>query len=161
MKLLLRREKPQPDARCTLGLLFIPAVLSLVTIEPPWIPAADRNDKGGTKFKSCVPCGTYRLVPHQSNKHGRTWSLVNHDLDVVHWAGEDNDPDPDRETCLLHVANYVTDLEGCIGPGTRTAKAPAGKGSDYMVCDSQKAMNILHGHLKWPAEHTLEISVAT
>ncbi len=161
MKLILRREKPQPDARCTLGLLFIPGEMSLVTMERPWVPSPNPEDKGGVKGQSCVPLGTYRLVPHESKKHGRTWALVNHDLDVVHYAGDDHDPDPDRETCLLHVFNYVADSLGCIGPGTRTAKAPPGKGSDYMVCDSAKAMNILHGHLNWPAEHTLEITEST
>jgi hypothetical protein len=161
VKLLLLREKPQPDARCTLGfLLCANPVINLVTMELPWIPAADRADLGGKKNASCVPLGIYRLVPHSSNKHGRTWSLVNHDLDVVHYAGDDNDPDPDRETCLFHVGNYVTDLEGCIAPGTRTAKAGPGKGSDYMVCDSRKAMNILHGHMNWPQEHILEITEA-
>lgn len=161
MKLLLHREKKQPDARCTLGLLFIPGAQSLVTIEPPWIPSPNPEDKGGVKGKSCVPLGTYRLVKHQSRKHGRTWSLVNHELDVVHYEGDDRDPDEDRATCLLHVANYVNQLEGCIAPGTRTAKAPPDKGSDYMVCDSSKAMNILHGHLNWPTEHILEILEAT
>lgn len=158
MKLTLRRESPQPDAQCTLGLLFIPSETTLATIELPWLPSLNAGDKGGVKGKSCVPLGAYRLVPHQSKKHGRTWALVNHELDVEHYPGDDNDPDADRETCLFHIANYVTDLLGCIGPGTRTAKAPPGKGSNYMVCDSAKAMNILHAHLNWPSEHILEIS---
>lgn len=161
MKLLLRRESKQPDARCTLGILFVPNETALVTMELPWIPSPNPEDKGGVKGKSCVPVGTYRLVPHQSTKHGRTWSLVNHDLDVVHYAGDDHDPDPDRETCLLHSANYPRQLLGCIAPGTYTAKAPPEEDCDYMVCDSKKAMNILHSHLNWPNEHTLEITEAT
>lgn len=161
MKLVLHREKVQPDARCTLGLLFIPGEVALVTMELPWIPAEKRDDLGGKKNASCVPLGTYRLVPHESKKHGRTWALVNHDLDVVHYEGDDHDPDEDRATCLLHIGNFVIDLLGCIGPGTRTAMAPPDKGSDYMVCDSAKAMNILRSHLNWPSEHTLEISEAT
>lgn len=161
MKVLLRREKHQPDKECTLGLLFVPNVLSLVTIELPWIPSPNQGDKGGMKDKSCVPLGAYKLVRHDSPKHPKTWSLVNLDLDVVHFEGDDHDPDEDRSTCLLHVANYTIELLGCIGVGTRTAKAPPGKGSDHMVCDSNTAMGLLRTHLPWTDAHILEISEAT
>lgn len=163
MKLILRREPHQPDADCTLGFLFVTddagaPLLSLITMERPWIPAANPADKGGMKGKSCVPAGTYKLVRHDSPKHPKTWALVNFDLDVVHFEGDDHDPDEDRATCLIHPANYVNQLEGCIGPGTRTAKAPPGNGSTYMVCDSQKAMGLLQALVPWTDDHTLEIT---
>jgi hypothetical protein len=161
MKLILRREKPQPDELCTLGFLFIPGELALVTMERPWIPAGQAGDLGGKKNLSCVPLGTYRLVPHESKKHGRTWALVNHELDVVHFEGDDHDPDEDRATCLLHVCNYVTEIEGCIGVGTRAGHSPPDHVCRYMVSDSRRAMNILRSHLNWPSEHTLEIVEAT
>lgn len=161
MKVQLRREKHQPDKDCTLGLLFVPNVLSLVTIELPWIPSPNPDDRGGLKFKSCVPVGTYQLVRHDSPKHPKTWCLVNPELDVLHYEGDDRDPDEDRTTSLLHVANYVNELQACIGVGTRTAKAPPGKGSGYMVCDSQTAMGLLRTHLPWVDGHTLDISETT
>jgi hypothetical protein len=163
VKLLLRREAKQPDADCTLGFLFViddkgAPLLSLVTMERPWIRDKDAGDLGGEKNRSCVPCGTYKLVRHDSPNHPKTWALVNHDLDVVHFEGDDGDPDEDRATCLLHSANYVNQVEGCIAPGTRTAKASPGHGSTYMVCDSQKAMSLLRSLVPWTDDHTLEIS---
>lgn len=154
MKILIRREPKRP-ADCTLGILLIADALSLVTLELPWIPSS--TCKGGLKGKSCVPLGTYQLVRHDSKKHPRTWALVNHDLDVVHFEGEDDDPDEDRATCLIHAANFPSQLQGCIAPGTRTANAPQG---GYMVCDSRKAMDLLREALPWTDEHTLEISEA-
>lgn len=158
MKLILRRERRQPSNACTLGFLFLPeAGLSLVSIERPWIPATDaKHDLGGMKNKSCVPLGLYRLVRHDSPKHPRTWALVNHDLDVVHYEGDDHDPDDDRATCVLHSANYADQLEGCIAPGTRTEVAPAERGG-FCVRDSRVAMEKLREVLPWTNGHTIEI----
>lgn len=151
MKLFLRREKPQSD--CTLGFLLCPEVsLSLVTIEPPWIPSS--TNSGGLKGKSCVPLGTYKLEKHESLKHGKTWALVNHELDVLHYEGQDNDPDEDRSTALIHAANFARQLQACIAPGTHTTQAPNG---EYMVASSRKAMDILRSKIPWTNDHTLEI----
>lgn len=157
MKLILRRERPQPSHKCTLGFLFVGS-LSLVTIERPWIQAADPNDKGGEKNRSCVPLGTYKLVRHNSEAHPLTWALVNHELDVVHFEGDDHDPDEDRATCLLHVANYVHNVKGCIGPGTYTEIDPR---FGHCVRESRKAMELLRKAVPWTDEHILEIVEAT
>ncbi len=155
MKLRLRREPKQPDD-CTLGLLLIPDMsMVLCTIERPWIPSA--TCKGGLKGKSCVPEGEYQLVLHDSPKHPKTWALVNHDLDVVHFEGDDQDPDEDRATCLIHAANFAKQLEGCIAPGLSHAKTSTG---EYMVTSSVRAMDKLRSVLPW-TEHTLRIEVAT
>lgn len=158
MKLILPRERRQPSQACTLGFLLLPEKnLSLVTIERPWIPAADPvRDRGGMKGKSCVPLGLYRLVRHDSPKHPRTWALVNFELDVVHHAGDDHDPDEDREEDLIHSANYVDQLEGCIAVGTRTEVAPSDRGG-FCVRDSRIAMDKLRAALPWTDDHTLEI----
>lgn len=151
MKLILRREPKQPSAKCTLGLLFL-GELSLVTIERPWIPS-DKS-KGGAKGVSCVPCGTYQLVRHNSDGHPMSFALVNHDLDVAHYDGEDSNPYA-RTCVLIHSANYVHELRGCIAPGTRTEIDPK---FGYCVRDSKKAMNILNTRLPWEDGHTIEIS---
>ncbi len=147
MILTLHREPPKPD--CTLGILTVGG-LKLYTMERPWIPSP--TCKGGLKGKSCVPPGVYQLVKHESAKHGRTWALVNHELDVVHYEGDDHDPDEDRATCLIHVANYSRQLEGCIAPGI----AHVYTNGEYMVTSSAKAMEKLRAVLPWE-EHTLEI----
>ena len=153
MKLLLRREKPHPD--CTLGFLEVPeAGLSLATIELPWIFSA--TCKGGLKGKSCVPAGVYKLVKHDSKKHPKTWALVNHDFDVVHYEGEDGDPDEDRATCLIHVANFTSQLEGCLAVGLFHAMS----NGLHMVGSSVRAMDRLRGAVPWTDEHELIITEA-
>jgi hypothetical protein len=77
------------------------------TIERPWV--------NNEPFKSCVQEGEYGLVPHKSEKYGRTYALVNRDLGVTH----QQEPGSKRYACLLHTANYPEDVEGCIGPGER------------------------------------------
>jgi hypothetical protein len=151
VKLLLRREKPQPD--CTLGFLDVPEVgLKLATIELPWIPSS--TCKGGLKGKSCVPVGVYRLVKHDSKKHFTTWALVNHDLDVVHYEGDDNDPDEDRATCLIHVGNFAAQVEGCIAVGLFHSVS----NGLHMVASSVRAMDRLRSLVPWTDGHILEIT---
>ncbi len=155
MKLILRREQRQPDANCTLGLLFI-GELTLCTLELSWIPSP--ICRGGTDLRSCVPVGTYRLEHHNSEKHPMTWALVNPDLDVVHY-----DPTASaalRDEVLIHVANFPSELLGCIALGTRAGPAVGRAG--YQLFDSRKAMQLLQAGVPWPGDsHILEISEAT
>jgi hypothetical protein len=149
VKLILTRETAcRPD--CTLGFLEI-GDLKLATMERPWIPST--TNSGGLKGKSCVPLGTYRLVRHDTVKKPKTWALVNESLDVIHYEGDDNDPDEDRATCLIHVANFARQLEGCIAPGIAHVVVDG----EYMVTSSEKAMGLLRAALPWTDEHTLEI----
>lgn len=150
MNLVLEREPNTPPG-CTLGFLILPGVI-LCTMELPWISSP--TCKGGKKGVSCVPPGHYKLEKHDSPKHPKTWALVNHSLDVVHYEGDDHDPDEDRATCLLHVANYASQLQGCIGVGLAHAPAPEG---GYMVTNSAKAMQKLRDAVPWTDEHWLEI----
>lgn len=154
MKLILRRERNQPTNNCTLGFLFGPGDLSLVTIERPWVPTP--LSPGGTKGISCVPLGTYRLVPHNTDAHPMTWALVNEALDVLHQP--DDDHPYARTAVLIHPANYVEELRGCIAPGTRTAMCGINR---YMVQDSRKAMDLIRQRLPWPGDHTISIEEQT
>lgn len=155
MKLHLIREPVQPNADCTLGILLV-ADLALSTIERPWIPSS--TCKGGAKGLSCVPIGTYDLVLHDTPKHPRTFALVNFDLDVLHNEGDDHDPDIDRVACLIHPANFVNQIEGCIAPGLRHTKAPEGTLGGYMVVNSRDAFAKLMAVVPWALGHTLEIT---
>ena len=65
-----------------------------VTLELPW--------KNNQRRISCIPPGTYKGVKRTSPKYG----LHVHILDV-----------PGRDLILMHNANYVTQLEGCIAVG--------------------------------------------
>lgn len=149
MNLVLEREPNNPQG-CTLGFLHLPGLI-LCTIELPWIASPTCN--GGLKGKSCVPAGYYRLVRHDSPKHPKTWALVNHGLDVVHYENDDHDPDEDRATCLIHIANYASQLQGCIGIGLAHTKFENG----YMVTNSAKAMDKLRAILPYDDNNTLDV----
>ena len=90
------------------------------TVEKPW--------NMNLPYASCVPSGKYFLVPHKSNKYGDTLCLVNNDTGVTHFEQADSK----RFACLIHVANYASDVEGCIGLGDRKV--------DNMVTNSRQSI---------------------
>jgi hypothetical protein len=69
-----------------------------VTVELPW--------KDNQVRISCIPAGTYKVVPRRSPKYGEHL----HILDV-----------PGRSLILIHQANYVHQLLGCIAVGQSRA----------------------------------------
>lgn len=77
------------------------------TVENPWI--------NNQPFKSCVPSGDYSLVPHTSEKYGQVLCMVNEPRMITHWQ----ETYSKRYACLIHVANYSKDVQGCIGLGKR------------------------------------------
>lgn len=145
MNLLLQRAA-QTEV-CSTGNLVLPTNgVQLRTLELPWIP--DPAFKAGKPDVSCVPPGMYDLVLHDTLKHPKSFALVNPDLGVIH------EPDPSYPTarfaCLIHVANEVQDLEGCIGIGL-TSTGPCSIGA------SRTALEIFQRQVPWVLGHTLEI----
>ena len=80
---------------------------SFYSIEQPW-----RDNLHG---HSCVPEGTYSLIPYESLKHGQTWQLHNPSLNIY---GTGPVPATGRSMCEIHSANWAEQLEGCIALGT-------------------------------------------
>lgn len=78
--------------------------LTLYSIELPW----NDNQAGA----SCVPAGTYKLVPYFSPKHGATWCLENPELGVTADGAGGT-----RSRCEIHSANWAEQLLGCIALG--------------------------------------------
>ena len=70
-------------------------ILSCKTLELPY--------KDNERNISCIPEGKYKVVHRTSDKYGKHF----HILDV-----------PNRSYILIHVANYVTQLRGCIAVGS-------------------------------------------
>ncbi len=154
MKLTLNRTYRGAD--CTLGVMTMagtdgPVPLVLQTIERPWIPA--KQSAGGEKGRSCIPPGVYKMECHNSEAHPRTWALVNPLLNVVHWPVEGGEFD--RSVVLIHVANYASELRGCIAPGLKTYVDPVRQ--VRMVTDSRKAMKALQDALTWSDDHEIHI----
>lgn len=116
--------------KCTLGTLSIyldgrdafdnvqSPLVRLATLELPW--------KDNQRNISCIPEGTYMCVPRSSVKHGAHFHLVNV---------------PQRSLILIHVANYISQLQGCIAPGMQ--HSDINKDGIMDVASSGAAMNII------------------
>ncbi len=127
--------RTQDDKTCTLGLLIIHGSgMTFCTLEEPW-----KDNKRGI---SCIPNGTYKVVPHgweaaSKVRFKRAYRLLG------------TEP---RTAILIHRGNTVDDIEGCILVGTNHGTL-RGKAA---VLNSEKAMNALRGIIG-QKEFTLEI----
>ena len=147
MNLSLLRDTSSPSL--TYGVLSIDG-WTCQTIERPWLP--DPLHKGGQNGVSCVPLGTYDLVLHDSELHPQTWALVNKDLGVYHLPNEV--PSAGGRSCvLIHPANFVHELQGCIAPGITRGF----QGGLAMVAQSRVAFAHLKSAVPWTTGHTLTI----
>lgn len=142
MNLYLIRDTD--DGRRTFGTLNLNGVV-LQTLERPWVPG---SGPAGTKGVSCIPKGPYELVRHDTEAHPRSFALVNEALGVYHYAcppGIDG-----RTACLIHVANWVSELRGCIALGMD-------RGEDS-IARSRIAVDRFYATVSWLDDtHTLEI----
>ena len=88
---------------CVLGRITMEFHLPIYTLERPW-----RFNQVQT---SCIPEGDYLLKPHKSEKFPAAW-------EVTGVSG--------RTAILIHPANAVKELQGCIAPGLEYSilKAP-------------------------------------
>lgn len=158
MELFLDRQLT--DGTLTLGELTLTgSPLALVTLELPWRPLP--NALCGRPDVSCVPAGTYQLVTHDSPRHPRTWALVAPELCVYHELG-DVPPgfnQPVRIAVLIHTANWVNQLEGCIGVGRGKIHSASG-GGDWYITESMLAFQDLKAAVPWTDGHTLTIQYA-
>ena len=144
MDLILIRDTFDPHE--TLGKIQAGEAI-YASMEQPW-----NNDQPD---HSCLPAGTYRLVPHISGHlHEadgvtplQTWALVNEALGVFH-SQQDVPADysggnPARTECLIHPANFASQLEGCISPGTSRQQY----GDVWEVIDSRIAFDAIRQYL--------------
>lgn len=114
-----------------LGVLYC-ADKRLHSLERPWLPDAP----GGTPSLSCVPAGTYKLIAHSRPNGDDVLALVNPGLGV-YYLPQDRPHKVGRFLILIHPANYVDEIEGCIAPGMgRSLHETKGP----MVTDSRTAM---------------------
>lgn len=105
------------------------ARMMLYSVEQEWRPTAP----GGEPNNSCVPAGTYKLIPHLH--HGRkVVALVNPGLGV-YYEDLDRPNGVGRFMILIHAGNTHQDVVGCISPGTGR--------SNQMVTHSRDAMRMI------------------
>lgn len=167
MELKLLRDHYHTE--CTEGRLFVGDEM-FYTIERPWIPV--EGCKSGKKSESCVATGKYDLKPHQRpvEKKGKmVWALVNPDLDVYYVTSHvpEKKRGKARTLILAHVACFVDDIAGCIGPGLERTmmpnmRKPPPQSPERAVKFSGAAMNRMREILGPGSEgHTIVIKDAT
>lgn len=127
---LVRRKS---DCLRTSGVLSIEGT-RFATLERPWLP--NPAGVGGLPKRSCVPAGTYTVIPHASAKFGPCYALVNHELGVYYQPYEiPAEQKYGRSAILIHTGNYVEDVIGCIAIGMT--------GTETSVSRSREAMAAL------------------
>jgi hypothetical protein len=152
MNIVLARDTFTPFE--TLGLMTVGSQ-RFHTIERPWVAGNDPGEDGGEPGKSCVPAGTYDLVLHDTPNHPHSFALVNRALDVVHL------PTPGyRSSVLIHSANWVIQLEGCIALGLGRVEDKARLDAHWMITSSKAAMAQFSRLVPWELGHTLTIQRA-
>lgn len=119
----------------TFGVLVINDLPFCVTMELPW-----RDNK--TEI-SCIPAGTYKWKRHVSQNVSKA-----SDYKVI-WLQDV----PGRSYIYIHVANWPSEVKGCIGVGMRFGHA-----KEYGVLESKTAMEALLAQL--PDYGTIEIKDA-
>lgn len=153
MMFTVDRDSP-PSPERTFGVMtFSGSTLVLQSLERPWIPDPD-GGIGGHPMTSCVAEGLYDLKLHDSTAHPKTWALVNPALGVWHLpqdipAGTING----RSLVLVHNANLVIQLKGCIAVGLARSQL----NGEPDVASSVTAMTRLREAVPWIEGHTLLI----
>ena len=101
------------------------------TLERPWIDGLP----GGMPFESCVPDGQYDLIAHRRPNGDDVFALRNPDCHV-YYTDQERAGRPGRYLILIHSANWVEEVVGCIAPGlVRTIAS-----NKRMVRSSREAM---------------------
>ena len=105
--------------------------VTLYTIERPWVATSP----GGEPFKSCIPAGRYILRPHKRGNGDDVVALVNAGH-AVYYLNADRPSEVGRYKILIHSANWVHQVVGCIAPGSSRANSDNGP----MVTSSRASM---------------------
>lgn len=157
MNLIVIRDAPLSTARTYGEMHWDPTEqIILQTLELPWVPDPD-GAPGGHPMTSCVPLGAYQLVLHDTPKHPQTWALVNPALGIYHEPGDIPVGVIGRCACLIHSANIVEQLAGCIGVGLTRSWL----NGEPDIADSVNAFIELKSAVPWTDGHTLTISLGT
>lgn len=150
MHLILLRDL-STDLSRTFGVLTTDGLL-LQTLELPWVPADD-GSPCGHQDTSCLPAGRYSMALHNSAAHPRTWALVNPALGVYHLPTDIPAGIIARAVCLLHSANIIEQLRGCVAVGESRSYL----NGEPDVAQSVIAMGQLQAAVPWIEGHTLDI----
>lgn len=119
------------DTRGVRGRLYFSDDDFVHTLERPWVSGMP----GGMPFESCVPDGSYEIVPFERANGDGVLALRNPDLHVYVHADE-RPKTGGRYGILIHAANFVEQVAGCIAPGLGSTITE----NRYQVINSRAAM---------------------
>ena len=126
MNLEIRRSTALSDGTGIFGSLFIDDVPFCATCEQPW--NANQADH------SCIPEGTYELLPYDSPAHGATIVFHNPALGIYGTPVMIPSGMPGRSLCEIHNANWPFQLKGCVAVGAHVMDIPPnGRGVNSSV----------------------------
>lgn len=141
---------------CTLGYLQDPVTgRKWATIERPWLPTPEAVC--GMKGLSCIPLGEYRVMRYSSDAFPNVYALSSPTLDVYCTEAEvlPSKRGIARTRCLIHPANWASELRGCIAPGKDRMR---GRDGLWMVVRSRDAVNEIRNLLGNALDVRLTIS---
>jgi hypothetical protein len=92
-------------------------------------------------------------VLHDTARHPETWALVNPALGIYHEPGDIPVGVEGRFACLIHQANLVSELAGCIGVGLSRSTLDG----EPDITSSVAAFQELKNAVPWVAGHTVTI----
>jgi len=95
---MIRLQRISYEKEGTYGVLLSESGEHFHTLELPW--------KDNQRNISCIPEGVYKYRIRSPEESGKFDYYHIHILDV-----------PNRSYILIHAANYVSQLQGCIAPG--------------------------------------------
>lgn len=118
---------------CTTGVMKFPDGTTFHTMELPW--------KNNRNRVSCIPEGFYPMQKRVSGVVQRTSGYT---------QGWEVQEVKDRDYIMVHVGNYPSDFEGCIGVGTGSAVY---SNDNRMITSSRKAfrqfMDVMEQYDEW------------
>jgi len=115
----------------TEGRLYLNDESYIYTLERPWRAGMP----GGMPFESCVPDGSYELIKHRRPSGDEVYALRNPDCHV-YYTEQERGARPGRYLILIHSANWVEQVVGCVAPGLVRTIA----NNKRMVRSSRQAM---------------------
>ena len=89
------------------------SVISVVGSDQSW-HGLERPWLDNLPYESCIPTGTYVVLPWESPRYGTCRIFVGGDVAISEGRA-------DRFACLIHPANYTRQLQGCLSPGCSKA----------------------------------------
>lgn len=127
MRIVIYRNRIEDSEACTEGLLTIDGRFYCYTLELPW--------NNNVRNISCIPEGEYNVKVMKSEH----FSLkMGHAVYLPQVLGV-----PNRDGILIHGANTVNDLLGCIGVGSayngpgRISKSVSDEFSKIVIANSK------------------------